>query len=1786
MYMKKKGLALLLAFCMMLTLFPFGALADSDTRNEALVWSLSEDGVLTLSGEGEVNQIDLQTYLNENPDAEGFTSLVIESGITGIGAWAFQFRHSLEYVSIAETVSDIGYCAFSNCSNLESVVLSNGIFTIGDGAFEYCANLREIEIPDSVATIGDSAFYGCHSLQEVVIPNSVVRIGNSAFENCEKLISITFPDSITYLEGNICAGCTSLRSVVIPDSVESIGNNAFKNCRSLREVRTNARSIDSDAFYSCESLTSVTFTSQDHVDIGWHAFSGCTKLTSVEFAPEMEYAYIENYAFQNCVSLQNITFPKEVSGLCEYSFVGCTGLKEIVIPGNWLNTVSECAFKDCTSLESVEICGNSVNTIDNYAFLNCTSLKTVTLPRSMTTIKTGAFRYCDAITDVYYGGTESQWADVSIKSYNDPILNAEIHAQAIEEPEPTPEPTPEPKPIQTSGVCGDQVYWYFDANSDTLTISGEGDMWDFVPYDPENFAGMGSDFTEGPGPYREEDTEWITPQDGITIPWIDLIPDIRVIEVDYGVTRIGMWAFAFQQNLYYVQLPESVTSIGAMAFHGCINLSELNLPSRLTNIDVGAFSLCKSLQSIAIPQGVTAILGHTFRECPELRSITLPAGITEIGYRAFDFCDLDDVYFNGSSDQWSQIAIDEYNDGLINAALHIRESLYPALTEPITVSNSRADLAWLFWRIAGAPDYTDVPSPFKDTPSDPEYYSAIVWARESGTMVGYNDSTFCPDGKITRAEAATHLVRLYGIDYQDAKSSFDDVPESTWYYNTVSAFASHPERFGGYSYPYFYPDSNYSTITYDPNADYWTLSMTGGALYPPLEDVTTVPSTRMDIVWLMWRIAGAPDYTNVPSNYVDIPGDPEYYSAIMWATGVGITTGTTATTFSPYQPCTRAQLITFIWRYSGAPEPTNSPNPFVDVYSDTYYYRALMWGIYSGALTGEYSVDHFQPNTVAGSISYDPNHGTWVLSLPVTYEYEISDDAVRILRYTGRDSDVAIPETIAGYPVAAIAPYAFYQNSVSSISIPSTVTNIEPGAFAYCRASRFEVAADNPAYQSADNCVLTKDGTELVCVPSGMYGEYTVPAGVTRIAPSAFEGSTLTNVTLPEGVAEISENAFANAYYLEELYLPSTLSVIGDYALSGNPLQTVFFYGGQREWSHIMIGTENTSLDYANIVCLFRDENVPEELSYIIQNDQAIITSLDSSYQGALTIPEFLEDCPVVAIKNDAFYQCEGLTDISLPDSITEIGISAFRECSGLKNFVIPGGVTRIAWSTFEDCANLRTVTIPRSVTFIDIQAFDGTRVSTVIFGGTDAMWDDVIIKSGNDRLYRAVVRTQSVAIVAQPKECTAPIGGTVLFEILASGEGLTYQWQYSDDLGETWNATDVRTSVYTATMTEELNGRLMRCVVTDSSGASVISDRVMTRLGPVITSQPTDYVGTLNSTATFTVEAVGDGLTYQWQYSDDGGSTWGKSTITSSVYTAKLTSVKEGRMVRCIITDKMGSTVISDPATMRFGPMIISQPEDYVGAVGSVARFSVGANGDGLTYQWQYSDDNGETWGMSTIRSANYSAALTAAKNGRMVRCVITNWNGASVTSDAARMLVNGVKITTQPTDYTGAVNSTAKFTVAAVGDGLTYKWQYSDDNGATWLASSLKSATYSAKFTADKNGRMVRCIVTDRYGNSVTSDAARMQFYGVKLNAPLADYVGAVNSTARFTVDADGSGLTYQWQYSDDNGATWLPSSLKTAVYSAKLTAEKDGRLIRCIVTDENGSTVTTNAASMKIK
>ena len=354
------------------------------------------------------------------------------------------------------------------------------------------------------------------------------------------------------------------------------------------------------------------------------------------------------------------------------------------------------------------------------------------------------------------------------------------------------------------------------------------------------------------------------------------------------------------------------------------------------------------------------------------------------------------------------------------------------------------------------------------------------------------------------------------------------------------------------------------------------------------------------------------------------------------------------------------------------------------------------------------------------------------------------------------------------------------------------------------------------------------------------------------------------------------------------------------------------------------------------------------------------------------------------------------------------------------------------------------------------------------------------------------------------------------------------------------------------------------------------------------IIAQPENYSGIIGSTAEFKIQAEGNELTYQWQY--DNGSGWKDSGMTgakTSTLSVPVTEARNGQKYRCIINDANGKTLTSNAAVLIVTTKITKQPVDYSGAIGDTAKFTVTATGAGLTYQWQY--DNGSGWkdsGMTGAKTSTLSVPVTEARNGQKYRCIINDANGKTLTSNAAVLIVT-TKITKQPVDYSGAIGDTAKFTVTATGAGLTYQWQY--DNGSGWKDSGMtgaKTSTLSVPVTEARNGQKYRCIINDANGKTLTSNAAVL-IVTTKITKQPVDYSGAIGDTAKFTVTATGTGLTYQWQY--NSGSGWKNSNVtgsKTNTLSVAVTEGRNGLKYRCVIKDANGKTFNSDAVTLTVK
>ena len=118
--------------------------------------------------------------------------------------------------------------------------------------------------------------------------------------------------------------------------------------------------------------------------------------------------------------------------------------------------------------------------------------------------------------------------------------------------------------------------------------------------------------------------------------------------------------------------------------------------------------------------------------------------------------------------------------------------------------------------------------------------------------------------------------------------------------------------------------------------------------------------TRAQVVTFLWRTAGRHMLKQQENVFSDVESDSVYYEAIMWAVGAGVTSGTGNSTFSPNQTCTRAQVVTFLWRAMGQPQPTTTTNPFQDVSESDYFYLPVLWAVENG-ITAGMSANTFAP---------------------------------------------------------------------------------------------------------------------------------------------------------------------------------------------------------------------------------------------------------------------------------------------------------------------------------------------------------------------------------------------------------------------------------------------------------------------------------------------------------------------------------------------------------------------------------------------------------------------------------------------------------------------------------------------------------------------------------------------------------------------------------------------------------------------------------------------------------
>jgi len=454
--------------------------------------------------------------------------------------------------------------------------------------------------------------------------------------------------------------------------------------------------------------------------------------------------------------------------------------------------------------------------------------------------------------------------------------------------------------------------------------------------------------------------------------------------------------------------------------------------------------------------------------------------------------------------------------------------------------------------------------------------------------------------------------------------------------------------------------------------------------------------------------------------------------------------------------------------------------------------------------------------------------------------------------------------------------------------------------------------------------------------------------------------------------------------------------------------------------------------------------------------------------------------------------------------------------------------------------------------------------------------------------------------ITNQPTNSVVCEGSAATFTASATGTNLGYQWQVSTDGGTSWsNIAGETSSTYTIpNVTNGMNNNQYHVVVSGNCAPTSVTSSAGTLIvgnPSSITDQPDNITVCEGLTANFSATATGSSLTYQWQVSTDGGTTWTDvaGATSSDLSLSGVTPAMSGYQYRLQVFSCTPTPIITTEAvlTVNTNAAISAQPNAVTLCSGNESSFSVTASGTGIGYQWQYAATCGGTFtNIAGATSADYTISNTQVANGGAYQVVITGTCN-TITSSCVDLVVNTpVAVSVQPADASVCLpTTTTSLSITASGTAVTYQWQVSSDGGTTWTnVSGATSATLNLTgLAASDNGKKYRVQLSGTCTSSLTSDVATLAVNSpVEINAQPVNVNGCTGESQSFSVTATGSTITYQWQVSVNGG----PFVNITGATSSTLTLNdlglsQDGNMYQVIVSGVPCGAVTSQPAMLTV-
>ena len=383
--------------------------------------------------------------------------------------------------------------------------------------------------------------------------------------------------------------------------------------------------------------------------------------------------------------------------------------------------------------------------------------------------------------------------------------------------------------------------------------------------------------------------------------------------------------------------------------------------------------------------------------------------------------------------------------------------------------------------------------------------------------------------------------------------------------------------------------------------------------------------------------------------------------------------------------------------------------------------------------------------------------------------------------------------------------------------------------------------------------------------------------------------------------------------------------------------------------------------------------------------------------------------------------------------------------------------------------------------------------------------------------------------------------------------------------------------------------------------------------------------------TAVFTVQALGEGLKYQWYYSADDGSTWNKATASGNktdTLSVPATASRDGYNYRCQVTDKDGYvkesgygrlTIVENagPYTLDLTGGDFRAPYtnqtyvkiesllDSAETEGLISRLYGGEcppelihseegcyntlfdlDKDGVYDLERYMLSDGTTWVLCPTPSSALESVTISPKD----HFAGSSYNYENKAYSSLTILLRAKPvIVTQPSAQTVAEGGTAVFSVTATGAN-SYQWQYKTASGS-WhnaTASGNKTDTLTVPATASRNGYSYRCKVTNATGTTISNAAELTVSSGPVITKQPTNQTVKLGEKASFSVTATGTDLSYLWYYKTPSGSSFVKTTStagKTANYSITTQAKHDGYQYYCLITDGSGNTATTDIVTLTL-